>query len=124
MAIPEHEVKHPITFKGPYADGPPPTALQVDAPSLTKFGVREIRHMIEIAFVFILVLGRTLLRVVARRGRKWADELSEGLVQAFELLGPTFVKLGQLVASSPGIFPRPLDDACLRFLDEVPPFPT
>ena len=39
-------------------------------------------------------------------------------------LGPTFVKLGQLVASSPGMFPRSLADACLRTLDDVPPFPT
>src|SRR5437762_1788928 len=35
----------------------------------------------------------------------------------------TFVKLGQLVASSPGIFPQPLATACLRCLDDVPPFP-
>ena len=79
--------------------------------------------MVEIALVFLLVLVRTLARVVIKRGRSWATELSEGLVQAFDLLGPTFVKLGQLIASSPGLFPRPLADACLRFLDEVPPFP-
>jgi len=117
------EVKHPIAFRGPYADGPPPSALAVDAPSLTEFGFREIRHMVEIYLVFVLVLIRTLARVVVTRGRSWATELSEGLVRAFELLGPTFVKLGQLIASSPGLFPRPLADACLRFLDEVPPFP-
>ena len=46
-------------------------------------------------------------------------------VIGFGLLGRTavyiyqFVKLGQLIASSPGLFPRPLADACLRFLDEV-----
>jgi predicted unusual protein kinase regulating ubiquinone biosynthesis (AarF/ABC1/UbiB family) len=117
------EVKHPIGFHGPYAGGPPPSALEVDAPSLTAFGFREIRHMVEIWLVFALVLIRTLARVVIRRGKSWATELSEGLVQAFVLLGPTFVKLGQLIASSPGLFPRPLADACLRFLDEVPPFP-
>jgi len=118
------EVKHPIAFRGPYADGPPASALEVDAPSLTAFGLREVRHMVEIYLVFLLVLIRTLGRVVVTRGRSWATELSEGLVRAFELLGPTFVKLGQLIASSPGLFPRPLADACLRFLDEVPPFPT
>ena len=117
------EVKHPIAFRGPYADGPPPAALEVTAPPLTTFGLREIRHMVEIWLVFVLVLLRTLARVAIHRGRAWASELSEGLVQAFELLGPTFVKLGQLIASSPGLFPRPLADACLRFLDEVPPFP-
>ncbi|MBV8160953.1 MAG: AarF/ABC1/UbiB kinase family protein, partial [Acidimicrobiia bacterium] len=118
------EVRHPIAFQGPYSGGAPPSALVVDAPPLTAFGVREIRHMAGIALVFLLVLLRTLVRLGARRGRSWATELSEGLVQAFELLGPTFVKLGQLIASSPGLFPRPLADACLRFLDEVPPFPS
>jgi predicted unusual protein kinase regulating ubiquinone biosynthesis (AarF/ABC1/UbiB family) len=117
------EVKHPITFHGPFAAGPPPEALEVHAPSLTSFGLREVRHMVEIALVFVLVLGRTVVRLALRRGKSWATELSEGLVHAFELLGPTFVKLGQLIASSPGLFPRPLADACLRFLDEVPPFP-
>src|SRR5204862_2017526 len=104
------EVKHPIVFRGPYADGPPPAALEVDAPSLTAFGLREIRHMVEIALVVLLVLVRTLARVIIKRGRAWATELSEGLVQALELLGPTLVKLGQLIASSPGLFPRPLPD--------------
>lgn len=46
-----------------------------------------------------------------------------GLVEAFMALGPTFVKLGQMIASSPGMFPPPLADACLRTLDDVPPFP-
>lgn len=45
-----------------------------------------------------------------------------GAVDAFERLGPAFVKLGQIMASSPGVFPAPLADACQRTLDEVPPF--
>ncbi|MGB2718990.1 MAG: AarF/UbiB family protein, partial [Rhodococcus sp. (in: high G+C Gram-positive bacteria)] len=49
--------------------------------------------------------------------------LAEGLVKGFEALGPTFVKLGQLMASSPGVFPPVLADACLRLLDGVPPVP-
>src|SRR5207248_1869851 len=61
------EVKHPIAFRGPYADGPPPAALEVDAPSLTAFGLREIRHMVEIALVLLLVLVRTLARVIIKR---------------------------------------------------------
>src|SRR6201999_730628 len=41
---------------------------------------------------------------------------------AFEELGPTYIKLGQLVASSQGLFP---ERYCLEFrkcLDRVPPF--
>ncbi|MCB1257431.1 MAG: AarF/ABC1/UbiB kinase family protein [Microthrixaceae bacterium] len=37
-------------------------------------------------------------------------------------LGPTFVKLGQVVASSPGIFPNWLTQPARRCLDEAPPF--
>jgi predicted unusual protein kinase regulating ubiquinone biosynthesis (AarF/ABC1/UbiB family) len=43
--------------------------------------------------------------------------------RAFEDLGPTYIKLGQLVASSQGLFP---ERYCLEFrkcLDRVPPFP-
>src|SRR5690606_24887009 len=48
---------------------------------------------------------------------------SEGLVDGFIALGPTFVKLGQVIASSPGIFPDWLAGPARRCLDEVPPFP-
>lgn len=47
---------------------------------------------------------------------------ADGLVDAFIALGPTFVKLGQLMASAPGVFPKPLAAACERCLDAVPPF--
>jgi len=64
-----------------------------------------------------------------RRARavRLATELStvasEGLVDGFIALGPTFVKLGQVIASSPGIFPDWLAGPARRCLDEVPPFP-
>jgi len=48
---------------------------------------------------------------------------TEALVrQAFELMGPTFVKLGQVVASSPGLFPKRYSEEFKRCLDEVPSF--
>lgn len=49
---------------------------------------------------------------------------SEGLIDGFISLGPTYVKLGQVIASSPGIFPEWLAGPARRCLDEVPPFPT
>lgn len=54
---------------------------------------------------------------------RWKVALAEGMVESFVKLGPTYVKLGQLIASSPGLFPAVLADAALRCLDEVPPFP-
>jgi aarF domain-containing kinase len=44
------------------------------------------------------------------------------LRRAFETLGPTFIKLGQVIASSPGLFPRRYSDEFSRCLDRVKPF--
>ena len=116
-------------FRGPYADGPPDDQLIVDAPSLERFGLTEIRRGITIAFVLAWSVLRALLRrrfdLVVRRRKSvpgWWEAASGGAVDAFEVLGPAFVKLGQIMASSPGVFPEPLADACQRTLDEVPPF--
>jgi predicted unusual protein kinase regulating ubiquinone biosynthesis (AarF/ABC1/UbiB family)/predicted transcriptional regulator len=110
-------------FQGPYSGGPPPEALETDAPRLDKFGLAELRRMMVILFVVLFAVGRAMAaRLLRRRSRSWPEAASRGLVDGFEILGPTFVKLGQLIASSPGIFPAPLADACLRCLDEVPPF--
>lgn len=44
------------------------------------------------------------------------------LRRAFEALGPTFIKLGQVIASSPGLFPRRYSDEFAFCLDRVKPF--
>jgi predicted unusual protein kinase regulating ubiquinone biosynthesis (AarF/ABC1/UbiB family) len=115
---------------GPFAAGPPPRALRVVAPSLTRFGPRELVRGAEIAVVLAWHLTRAAAGHLARHlrhprsaRRGLGVALSTGLVEAFMALGPTFVKLGQMIASSPGTFPPALADACLRTLDDVPPFP-
>ncbi|HEV3495348.1 MAG TPA: AarF/UbiB family protein, partial [Actinomycetes bacterium] len=114
-------------FAGPYAEGPPRRALAVVAPSLTRFGWRELVRGAEIWAVLLAFVARAAVVHAARNlrapRRGLAEAVSAGLVDAFMALGPTFVKLGQLIASSPGMFPAPLADACLRTLDDVPPFP-
>jgi predicted unusual protein kinase regulating ubiquinone biosynthesis (AarF/ABC1/UbiB family) len=132
-AAPEPLVPRPATdfgapgvvshFRGPFADGPPASVLEVDTPRLDRFGVAELRRMVVIYVTFTVCLVRALAgKVLRQRKGSWATVASEGAIDAFEALGPTYVKLGQLIASSPGIFPRPLSDAALRCLDEVPPF--
>jgi predicted unusual protein kinase regulating ubiquinone biosynthesis (AarF/ABC1/UbiB family) len=123
------ETPSPISgFRGPYADGPPADHLRVDAPDLSHFGLAEVRRGIVIWWTLISCVLRALLRrrfdlLVRRRAVPgWWDTASEGAVDAFEKLGPAFVKLGQIMASSPGVFPEPLAEACQRTLDEVPPF--
>jgi len=120
---------------GPYAGGPPAESLRVQAPDLTRFRRQELLRGAEIAAVIALVVARAVVLHLARtpraigalRGeggrRALGQAASTGLVEAFMTLGPTFVKLGQLIASSPGTFPAPLADACLRTLSDVPPFP-
>lgn len=75
---------------------------------------------------------RTLEALVRRRPvrgtghracARLADAAASGLIDGFITLGPTFVKLGQLMASAPGVFPAPLATAGQRCLDAVPPFP-
>ena len=114
-------------FRGPYADGPPASELHVDAPDLSTTGIAEVRRGIVICWTLVTRVLLALLRrrwaVIRRRDcPSWWDTASAGAVDAFEELGPAFVKLGQLMASSPGVFPEPLADACQRTLDEVPPF--
>ena len=114
-------------FSGPYAAGPPSPALRVVAPSLTWFSWREVVRAVEIGLVF---WSHIVWAVVAHVVRHWrhpreglAKAASVGVVEAFMALGPTFVKFGQMIASSPGMFPATLADACLRTLDDVDPYP-
>ncbi|MET0196867.1 MULTISPECIES: ABC1 kinase family protein [Nocardiaceae] len=93
------------------------------APPLRTFGVREFLRLLVIGavLVFYQVLAVGKWALAPRRG--WPLHASEGVVDAFFVLGPTFVKVGQLMGSSPGLFPKVLADTCLRCLDEVPPYP-
>jgi predicted unusual protein kinase regulating ubiquinone biosynthesis (AarF/ABC1/UbiB family) len=113
----------PSAPHGPFADGPPNEALTINPPRLNRFGPRELLRLIEIAVVLTFSVAQGLLgRLVRGRDRTWGTSAANGLVQGFERLGPTFVKLGQVIASSPSVFPHWLADACLRCLDEVPHF--
>ncbi|TXR14611.1 AarF/ABC1/UbiB kinase family protein, partial [Escherichia coli] len=106
------------------SDGAPPEALVIEYPDLTHFGLEELGRA---AWITVVLLAAAAIAVVrwpvswlAKR-RRFTVSLAEGVVKGFEALGPTFVKLGQLMASSPGVFPPVLADACLRLLDGVPP---
>lgn len=73
------------------------------------------------SYTMLVLYGAAASVVIDRlRGRKGTGPLR--LREGFEHLGPTYVKLAQLVASSEGMFP---DAYCLEFqkcLDRVPAF--
>ena len=68
-------------------------------------------------------LRRLVWRVFHARAayEPWTNERIVRLT--FEAMGPTFIKLGQVVASSPGLFPKRYSDEFQRCLDQVKPFP-
>ena len=109
-------------FRGPYADGPPPEALEVHLPPIDRFGWRELLRMVEVVVVLIafVVKGAARRLIQPRRGSV-AFCASEGMVEGFFTLGPTYVKIGQIVASS-GMFPDAMSRPAMRCLQEVPPF--
>jgi predicted unusual protein kinase regulating ubiquinone biosynthesis (AarF/ABC1/UbiB family) len=76
------------------------------------------------AMVTAAVLARHTARGATRARRSNRSEVAaHELRSAFEELGPTYVKLGQLVASSPGLFPDVLASEFRACLDSVPPVP-
>jgi predicted unusual protein kinase regulating ubiquinone biosynthesis (AarF/ABC1/UbiB family) len=110
-------------LRGPYAGGPPDQDLRVDVPPIGAFGPRELVRMVVVYVTLsFFVLSALAGWVFRRRRRRAFAAASEGAVEAFLRLGPTYVKLGQIIASSPGLFPEPLARAAEKCLDEVPPF--
>jgi predicted unusual protein kinase regulating ubiquinone biosynthesis (AarF/ABC1/UbiB family) len=112
-------------FRGPYADGPPAQDLEVEVPRIDKFGFRELQRLVVVYVVLATRIAGAIAMWLAR-GRVdgiWSAA-STGAIDAFERLGPTFVKLGQIMASSPGLFPAPLAVAAERCLDAMRPFET
>lgn len=113
-------------IRGPLADGPPEHLLVAPEPDLTKIGFTEARRVVTVvSLTIVFIIRRCITGLWSKvRGRQasFADSAANGLIDGFMYLGPTFVKLGQVVASSPGIFPNWLTQPARRCLDEAPPF--
>lgn len=88
--------------------------------AIRGFGLREVGRAVTTAGV-LTHHGLRFLPHVRKKGKR-AQIASSEAKHAFASLGPTYVKLAQLVASSPGLFPAVLSDEFRSLLDEVPPF--
>lgn len=111
-------------FRGPFTDGPPAAALHVDEPPLESFHLGDLwRSVVVVVVLSWSVVAALAGRVLRRRRTTVVETACDGLIDGFIHLGPTFVKAGQIIASSGGMFPAVLADAARRCLDEVPPFP-
>lgn len=138
----------PIGTNVSWADGPPAELLTVETPDLSRFGVAELRRILVVTGVVVRATfvaaarsvpaslragwrgrsaasgdGRKRLAAGARAARStMARAAANGAIDGFIDLGATFVKLGQVIASSPGLFPSWLAEPARRCLDQVPPF--
>ena len=68
-------------------------------------------------------LARTGVRIVGGAFSKGSlqHKVLKQVPKTFSDLGPTYVKLGQIIASSPGAFGEPLSREFRSLLDRVPP---
>jgi predicted unusual protein kinase regulating ubiquinone biosynthesis (AarF/ABC1/UbiB family) len=68
-------------------------------------------------------LTRTGVRVLSKlpTSGSWQDKVIKEIPKAFADLGPTYVKFGQIIASSPGAFGESLSREFRGLLDSVPP---
>lgn len=113
------------THPPPFAAGPPPDALVSEAPPLQALRPGDLGRLVVVGAVLAWSVLRALaVGLARRRGRDPVAVACAGLVDGFIKLGPTFVKAGQIMASSGPLFPAVLAEAARRCLDAVPPFPT
>jgi len=108
------------------ASGSPPGRWRIHARELPEPTRREIvRRAVAVVVVLVRRLAPTLVLASARAGRARRDPLAyaRAVRLAAQDLGGTFVKFGQLVASSPGLFGPELAEEFRACLDTGPAVP-
>lgn len=87
---------------------------------LLKYNIGGALRVANSGAIFSLKLAYLLLDVSQNKSLSTAPRR---LREAFEELGATYIKLGQFIASTPSIFPRPFVEEMQKCLDSVRPVP-
>jgi ubiquinone biosynthesis protein len=103
------------------------SAAHVAGVDLRRLSPADAGRLLEIVFTLarhgVVGVARRGPFVVLRPRRRAPRAVAVALRRSFADLGPTFVKLGQLIASSPGLFPSVLSEEFRSLLDALPPEP-
>ncbi len=94
--------------------------MNASPPSLRKVPITTEASRIA-ATAWQAAVGGSQVLVSGLRRRPLASSAAHTTRDRFAALGPTYVKLGQLIASSPGVFPEVLSTEFRTLLDKVPP---
>ena len=83
-------------------------------------GLRSLGRLLAVATAALTVLAGTTCDRLCRRRESFDAMLARRVRRAFERLGPTFVKAGQVMSSSHGSVPRAWVDEMAHCRDRVP----
>src|SRR4051794_24206923 len=78
-------------------------------------------RVVTVGSILVTALGGWYLRDRRKGGSQSRSGLSHRLRNAFERLGPTYIKLGQIISSGEGIFPEELVQQFRTLRDKVRP---
>ncbi len=100
-------------------------ALEASPIDLRRFDPHLFVRMFVVVWIFTAELVKAVARLAVHAGAlRWQVAVSEAIRTSFIRLGPTFVKLGQMIASSSDLFPETLSNELESLLERVPPFPS
>ncbi len=98
--------------------------IALELPHLTRPGkVPPGLRVVRTVAVLGSALGRWAVGARRRGGAESRADVSRRLRLAAERLGPTYIKLGQIISSGEGIFPEELVGEFKKCRDQVPPEP-
>jgi ubiquinone biosynthesis protein len=121
-----------FTDRGPWVVDPGRLSWNTDLASLRQRTRAEVprlmrrrrlppgRRVVRVAAILGWALIRWYLGPRRQGGVESRQDLSRRLRRAFERLGPTYIKLGQIVSSGQGIFPEELVSQFKLLRDHVP----